>query len=76
MVIEEVGNKNGFPSIKENPGVKKWFSVDKKKSEVMGQNEPDFRNQHDKLSQKHEFVPQIQFDPPKMSTCVIKIVLY
>ena len=49
----------------------KWFSIDEKKPEVMGQNGHDFRNQSDKLPQKHVFIFQIQFDPLKVVVSVI-----
>ena len=49
-VIKEGGKQNLFPSIKKNP-------------DEMGQNEYDFRNQREKLPQKHVFIFQIHFDP-------------
>ena len=49
-VIEEWGQQNCFPSIKNNP-------------DEMGQNEYDFRNQREKLPQKHVFIFRIQIDP-------------
>ena len=44
----EGGQKNEFPSIKKNP-------------EVIGQNKPDFRNQREKLPQKHVFIVRVHF---------------
>ena len=38
---------------------------------MMGQNGHDFRNQSDKLPQKHVFIFQIQFDPLKVVVSVI-----
>ena len=49
-VIEEGGQQNCFPSIKKYPY-------------EMGQNEYDFRNQREKLPEKHVFILRIHFDP-------------